>query len=60
MFKTATSFLQGGQPFKVAIVQVCQKVATLKSAATAIRGVRAATCVIRTILTGGKEGPHEA
>jgi hypothetical protein len=65
MFKMATLLLQGGQAFKMAIVQGCQRVATLnaqnpypfkmatlttlKNAATAIRVARAATCVTPTI-----------
>jgi hypothetical protein len=75
MFKMATLLLQGGQAFKMANVQACQRMTTLKaqnpymvkvailttlkSADTAIRAARAATCVTLTIFTARKKAQRE-
>src|SRR5918998_3472978 len=59
MFKIATLKEQGGQTFKVANVQGCQRMATLKSADTAIQAVRATISMTRIIFTGGTEAHRE-
>ena len=58
MSKIAKSSLQGGQTFKMANPQVCQKLATLKNVVTDFMAVRAAICVTQSTRTGSRAEPQ--
>src|SRR5215211_505462 len=58
MFKMARLLLQDGQTFKMANLQVCQGVDTLKNVVTDFGTARTAICVIRSTRTGSRPRPQ--